>query len=59
VSHGTNAYRTVVVSTDGSESSLWAVVGAGPIAGASGAGSHPADATRRSTCDVLVVHTTG
>ncbi len=38
------AYRTVVVGTDGSGSSLRSV---------------PADATRGSQCDVLVAHTTG
>ena len=122
-----SAYSTVVVGTDGSESSLRAVARAGALAGACGAslvvacaylpsedddrelaraqdtlrhdayqvvGSHPAetlldvvqrekadllvvgnrglagikgrllgsvpaDATRRSSCDVLVVHTTG
>jgi nucleotide-binding universal stress UspA family protein len=42
-----SAYTTVVVGTDGSESSLRLL------------GSVPADATRRSECDVLVVHTTG
>jgi len=97
-----SAYRTVVVGTDGSESSLRAVARAGALAGGCGAtdvrtvalqgspvealldvvrresadllvvgnrglagikgrllGSVPADATRRSACDVLVVHTTG
>ncbi len=51
------AYRTVVVGTDDSESSLRAVAG---LAGIKGRllGSVPADATRRSACDVLVVHTT-
>jgi nucleotide-binding universal stress UspA family protein len=123
VSETSNAYQTVVVGTDGSESSLRAVARAGALAGACGAtlviacaylpteaddrelaraqevlrdeayqvvGSHPAedtvrrenadllvvgnrglagikgrvlgsvpaDATRRSQCDVLVVHTT-
>ena len=93
-------YRTVVVGTDGSDSSLPAVARAGAPAGAAGAtlvvvcaylpearkagakdvkalavagspvavlhsvkgrllGSVPADATRRSDVDVLVVHTTG
>ena len=47
-----SAYRTIVVGTDGSESSLRAVARAGALAGAS-------DATRRSGVDVLVVHTTG
>lgn len=37
VSQSTNAYRTVVVGTDGSESSLRAVARAGSIAGATGA----------------------
>ena len=121
VSDTANTYRTVVVGTDGSDSSLRAVARAGALAGASGAtlviacaylppdtddrelaqaqdtlrddayqvvGSHPAEdtvrtaherasqagakdvktvavqgspveATRRSQCDVLVVHTTG
>jgi nucleotide-binding universal stress UspA family protein len=83
-----SAYRTVVVGTDGSASSLRAVARAGALAGACGAtlldvvheesadllvvgngglarikgrllGSVPADATRRSTVDVPVVHTTG
>ena len=96
-----SAYRTVVVGTDGSESSLRAVapavarVGAGAgevrtvavagspvealldvvrrehadlrVGGNRGLnsvtgrllGSVPAGATRRSACDVLVVHTTG
>ncbi len=56
-----SAYRTVVVGTDGSESSLRAVARAGALAGITGRllGSVPADATRRSTVDVLVVHTTG
>jgi nucleotide-binding universal stress UspA family protein len=109
------AYRTVVVGTDGSDTSLRAVARAGALAGAAGAtpvvvtaylptdeddrdlarardtlgdeayritgsmnadllvvgnrgldsgkgrllGSVPADATRRSEVDVLVVHTTG
>jgi len=53
-------FRTVVVGTDGSESSLRAVVRAGAIAGACRLlGSMPADATRRSEVDVLVLHTTG
>jgi nucleotide-binding universal stress UspA family protein len=46
VSRSTHAYRTVVVGTDG-----W-------IEGRL-LGSVPAAATRRSTCDLLVVHTTG
>ena len=37
MSQSTNAYRTVVVGTDGSESSLRAVARAGAIAGATGA----------------------
>jgi nucleotide-binding universal stress UspA family protein len=37
VSENANAYRTVVVGTDGSESSLRAVARAGAIAGATGA----------------------
>jgi nucleotide-binding universal stress UspA family protein len=37
VSQSTNAYRTVVVGTDGSESSLRAVARGGAIAGATGA----------------------
>jgi nucleotide-binding universal stress UspA family protein len=37
VSESTNAYRTVIVGTDGSESSLRAVARAGAIAGACGA----------------------
>src|SRR4029450_11129868 len=37
VSETSNAYRTVVVGTDGSESSLRAVARAGALAGASGA----------------------
>jgi nucleotide-binding universal stress UspA family protein len=106
VSEPSNPYRTVVVGTDGSQSSVRAVGRAGAVAGACGAtlvvacaclptetddrelaraqdvlgdeayqvvGSHPAedtvrtaaeraaraDATRRSQCDVLVMHTTG
>ena len=53
-----NAYCTVVVGTDGSESALRA----GALAGARDArllGSVPIDATRRSSVDVLVVHATG
>jgi nucleotide-binding universal stress UspA family protein len=68
-----SGYRTVVVGTDGSESSLRAVTRAGAcgaaqvrtvaVLGLDGIrgrllGSVPADATRRSGCDVLVVHTT-
>jgi nucleotide-binding universal stress UspA family protein len=73
-------YRTVVVRTDGSASSLRAVGRAGAPAGVvrredadllevgnrgctsiegRPLGSAPADATRRSEVDVLVVHTTG
>ena len=61
-----SAYRTVVVGTDGSESSLRAVARVvargGALAGACDArllGSVPADATGRASVDVLVVHTTG
>ncbi len=61
MSESPSAYRTVVVGTDGSESSLRAVSRAGAIAGATGVQGSPVPAavTRRSTCDVLVVHTTG
>ena len=50
MSDTSNAYRTVVVATVGSESSLRAVARAGSLAGACAA-------TRRSECDVLVAHT--
>jgi nucleotide-binding universal stress UspA family protein len=48
VTESANAYRTVVAGNRG-------------LAGIKGRllGSVPADATRRSECDVLVVHTTG
>ncbi len=47
VTESSNAHRTVVVGTDGSESSLRAVARAGS----------PTVATRRSQCGVVVVHT--
>jgi nucleotide-binding universal stress UspA family protein len=59
VRDASNVYRTVVVGTDASDSSLLAVGNRG-LAGIEGRllGSVPADATRRTVCDVLVVHTT-
>ena len=52
MSETSNAYRTVVVGTDGSQSSLRAVRGrvTGPV---------PAHVTRPSECDVLAVNPTG
>ncbi|MGY1847726.1 MULTISPECIES: universal stress protein [unclassified Blastococcus] len=63
MSEPVTAYSTVVVGTDGSQSSLRAVARAGALAGACGAtlvgrllGSVPADATRGR--GALIVHTT-
>ena len=55
MSQSTDAYRAVREDAD-----LLVVGNRGPD-GITGRllGSVPADATRRSTCDVLVVHTTG
>lgn len=53
MSRSAKTCRTVVVGTHGLESSLRAVARGRLL------GSVPADATRRSTCDVLVVHTSG
>jgi len=61
------AYRTVVVGTDGSESSLRAVARAGATAGATDVRTVAVrgspveallDVVRREDADLLVVHTT-
>jgi nucleotide-binding universal stress UspA family protein len=55
VSDTSSVYRTVVVGTDGSDSSLRAVERAGVLAGSCGAtlvvGSHPAEGTVRTAAE--------